>query len=134
MAGRVKIGTERERERWLSFVQAQALPIDVKCEPWKEPRKLTANAYLWSACYKPLVEVAGFDSQSWHSHYCGEYFGWKEKITPSGHVEYEPVRTTTRDENGKRDVLKGKPFNDFLMFVEADCAKRCVFVVRDSPI
>lgn len=127
-----KLSTERDRERWVEFVQMQPLPLEVSCEPWKEPRKLTANAYLWAFIYAPLVEAAGFTSEDWHSHYCGEFFGWRLIETPTGRHEYRPIRTTTIDEKGKRDVLKGDRFNNFLMFVESDCAKRGVFVDRGA--
>lgn len=130
----MKLITESDRARWLAFVQSQQLPLEVSCEAWKAPRKLTANAYLWSACYKPLVEKCGHTSDDWHTHYCGEYFGWKEKETPAGHIEYEPVRTTTKDANGKRDVMKGQPFNEFLVFVEYDCAKRGIFIETERTV
>ena len=40
------------------------------------------------------------------------------------------VQHDRRDEHGKRDVLKGKAFADFVTFVESECAKRGVFVVE----
>jgi hypothetical protein len=130
----MKLSTENDRKRWFAFVGAQPLPLEVSCDPWKEPRKLTANAYLWAYVYPPLVEVAGFTTDDWHRHYCGEHFGWVESVMPSGRVDYRPRRTTTTDESGKRDVLKGQPFNDFLMFVESDCAKRGVFIEREFAV
>jgi hypothetical protein len=126
-----KISTERDLDRWVDFLRVQVLPIEVTCEPWKAPRKLTANAYLWKL-YGRLVEMTEFGSEDWHRHYCGEYFGWKEVETPSGHIDYQPVRTTTKDESGKRDVMKGEPFNKFLVEVEKDCAKRGVFIERGA--
>lgn len=129
-----KLSTRADLERWKAFLDAQALPLTVTAEPWKAPRRLEANAYLWSAIYKPLVEVAGFTSDDWHRHYCGEFFGWKEVILPSGHIDYRPIRTTTTDADGKRDVMKGKPFNEFLSFVESDVAKRGVFVQQGRAV
>jgi hypothetical protein len=126
-----KLSTERDRERFIDFLRVQALPIDAQARPWKEPRKLTANAYLWTI-YQQLVEHCGFTSDDWHLHYTGEYFGWVEHVTPSGNVEYRPKRSTTKDEAGRRDVLKGEPFNKFLMFVEEDCAKRGLFIERGA--
>lgn len=127
-----KLSTNADRDRWVAFVEAQPLPLDVKCEPWKEPRKLTANAFLWAFIYKPLVERCGFTSDDWHTHYCGEIFGWREVVTPAGHVEYRPVRTTTTNEYGERDVLKGEAFNAFMIRVEEDCAKRGLFIERGA--
>jgi hypothetical protein len=130
----VKLSTNNDRNRYMIFMAEQPLPLEVTCEPWKEPRKLTANAYLWAFVYKPLVEIAGHTSDDWHVHFCGEHFGWREHVLPSGNVEYRPVRTTTTNEAGGRDVLKGEPFNDFLMFVESECAKRGVFIEREFAV
>jgi hypothetical protein len=124
----IALHTEPQRERWLAFVKAQPLPLEVESKPWAKPRTLPQNSYLWSAVYAPLVKACGHTSEEWHEHYCGEFWGWVEHIKPSGHIEYKPLRTTTKNEHGKRDVLKGKPFSDFVVFVESDCAKRGVFI------
>lgn len=124
------IRTDAERKRWLTFVECQALPLEVTCEPWKEPRTLTQNAFLWRAIYQPLAKLTEFSTDEWHEHYCGEHFGWVEHASPAGHIQYTPRRTTTRNEHGKRDVLKGDAFAAFVSFVEADCAKRGVFIAE----
>lgn len=124
----MKLSTDQQRDRWLAFVQGQSLPLDVQCEPWKEPRTNPQNAYLWKAVYEPLVERCGFIAEEWHEYFCGEHFGWVEHIKPSGEVELKPLRTTTKNEHGKRDVLKGKSFMDFVEFAESECAKKGVFV------
>jgi hypothetical protein len=126
----MKIATEPQRERWITFVRQQSLPVDLSCEPWREPRSLASNKYLWKAVYEPLVERCGFSPELWHEHWCIEHFGGIEEVKPSGVIEIRPRRTTTRDENGKRDVLKGKAFADFVTFVESECAKRGVFVAE----
>lgn len=126
----MKLATEQQRARWLAFVAEQPLPLDVSCEPWREPRTLPQNAYLWKAVYEPLVERLGFTAEDWHEHWCGEFFGWLHSVKPSGESVSVPKRTTTRNEHGKRDVLKGKAFADFVTFVEAECAKRGVFVAE----
>lgn len=126
-----KLSTEREVERYCDFLKVQQLPIEASCKPWKAPRTNAANNYLW-ALYKNLVEVAGHTSEDWHTHHLGEYFGWRETELPSGRIDYRPIRTTTTNEAGEREVLKGQPFNDFLMFVESECAKRGVFVERGA--
>lgn len=126
----MKISTESDRARYIAFLQAQALPLDVQCEPWKAPRTNPQNAYLWAAVYAPLVERCGFTAEEWHSYFCQLHFGTVQHVKPSGEIEMVPLRTTTRNEHGKRDVLKGKAFADFVTFVEAQCAERGVFVVE----
>lgn len=130
----MKLSTENDRKRWFAFVEAQPLPLDVKCEPWKEPRKLTANAYLWRWVYGPVVERLGFTEEDWHEFRCIAYFGGKQVEKPDGTTKTVPVRTTTRNENGKRDVLKGREFNDFLVSCEEFFASRGVFIERIGPI
>lgn len=129
-----KISTERDLARWTDYLHAQPLPIDVTCSPWKEPRKLTANAFLWAYVYGPLIEAAGSvaEPEEWHEYFCIQYFGGVPYIKPDGTEGVRPRRTTTKNEHGKRDVLKGQPFNDFLMYVESECAKRGVFIERGA--
>lgn len=127
-----KLSTEKDRERWIAFIGTQELPLDVSAQPWKEPRKLTANAYLWAFIYAPLCEVAGFEPDEWHEWFCIQYFGGIPYIRLDGTEGLKPRRTTTKNEHAKRDVLKGQPFNDFLVFVESECAKRGVFIERGA--
>lgn len=126
----MKLSNETDRTRYIAFLQAQALPLDVSCEPWKAPRTNPQNAYLWAAVYAPLVERCGFTAEEWHEYFCTAYFGAVHSVKPSGESVTVPLRTTTRNEHGKRDVLKGKAFADFVTFVESECAKRGVFVVE----
>lgn len=130
----MKLSTDNDRRRWISFVEAQPLPLEVKCDPWKEPRKLTANAYLWAYVYGPLVEKAGHEPEDWHEFFCIKYFGGVPYTRLDGSEGEKPKRTTTKNERGERDVLKGQPFNDFLVFVESECAKYGVFIEREYAV
>lgn len=126
----MKIATEPQRERWITFVRQYPLPADMSCEPWREPRSLASNKYLWKAVYEPLVERCGFVAEEWHDYFCQAFFGTVPHTKPSGEIELRARRTTTKDESGKRDVLKGAAFRDFVTFVESECAKRGVFVAE----
>lgn len=129
-----KLSTEKDRERWIAYLQAQALPLEVKCDPWKDPRKLTANAYLWAYVYGPLSDVAGYEPEEWHEYFCIKHFGGIPYTRLDGTEGEKPRRTTTKNEHGVRDVLKGKEFNDFLVFVESECAQYGVFIEREYAI
>lgn len=129
-----KLSTLTDVKRWLAYIDAQNLPIEVTCEPWKEPRKLTANAYLWAFVYGPLVEVAGHEPEEWHEFFCIKHFGGVPYTRLDGSEGEKPRRTTTKNEQGKRDVLKGQAFNDFLTFVESECAKYGVFIEREFAL
>jgi hypothetical protein len=128
----VKLWSRQQLDRAYAFACSllEQGAIDWQCEPWAEPRTSKQNRYLWRAVYEPLVERCGFSKEEWHEHWCIEYFGAVEVVKPSGKVEVKPQRTTTTNEHGKRDVLKGKAFADFVAFVESECAKRGVFVVE----
>lgn len=123
-----------DRSRWIEFIGLQELPLEVTVKPWKPARRDEANDYLWGYVYPPLVAVAGFSSDEWHEYFCGEFFGWAESTRIDGRIEHKPRRTTTRNEAGKRDVMKGKAFNDFLVFVESECATRGAFIERERPV
>lgn len=127
-----KIETGPELDRYVAFLYAQKLPLELTCKPWKPARRLTANAYLWAYVYEPLIEATGSvaEPEEWHEFFCIKKFGGVPYIKPNGEEGVKPRRTTTKNEIGDRDVLKGDAFNDFLVFVESECAKKGVFIER----
>lgn len=129
-----KLSNPADLERWKAFLDAQALPLTVTAEPWKAPRRLEANAYLWAYVYGPVVEVLGFTEEAWHEYQCIRFFGGKQVEKPDGTTETKPIRTTTKDENGKRDVLKGERFNQFLVSAEEFFASKGVFIERQGAL
>jgi hypothetical protein len=129
-----KISTERELERWIDFLRVQPLPFEVECKKWRKPRTLTANAYLWAYVYGPAKAVLGFSEEEWHEYWCIEYFGGVPYMRLDGTEGQRPKRTTTKNEQGDKDVLKGDQFNDFLTFVEEGFASRGVFIERKGAV
>lgn len=131
----VKLATDAQRDRWIEFVRAQPLPLKVECGPWKSTRSSEQNALLW-AMYEPIAEHMGYDREDIHEWMCGRFWGWKDvKVpktprNPEGLVSV-PVRTTTRNEEGKRDVLDAKEFSRFVEMVERIAAQAGVFVMRE---
>lgn len=129
----MKIATESDRARFLSFVQAQALPLEVTCAPYKATRSNEQNALLFGVVYPPIAEAMGYDVDDIHEYACGTFFGWvdvkvpKTPRNPQG-IESRPYRTTTRDHNGKRNVLKKEEFTKFIETVERIAAKAGVFI------
>lgn len=127
----VVLHTAADRTRWWDFFVRQPLPQEVESGPWAKPRSLPQNNFLWAYVYGPLVERAGFSDLEWHDYFCHLHFGAIPHTKPNGSIEMRPRRTTTKNEHGKRDVLKGKDFRDFVTFVESECAKRGVFVSQE---
>lgn len=114
----------------LSFItqlpDTKAWRVEVK--PWSPPRTSDANAYLWGVCYKLIVTELGYLSDDWHEFYCMEFFG--KRATPSG---AKPIRTTTTDEYGKKDVMEGAAFWKFVEHVRRMAGAGGVYIPDPDP-
>jgi hypothetical protein len=103
----------------------------------KPTRTLEQNALLFGGIYPPIAEAMGYTVEDVHEYMLGRHFGWVDRKVPKTPrnpegVESVPFRTTTRDENGKRDVLKKDQFSKFLDTVERIAAQAGVFVSREA--
>ena len=129
----MKLATQAERDRYCAFLQAQPLPLEVSSKPWKKTRSNEQNALLFGVVYPPIAEAMGYTVEDIHEYMLGRHFGWvdakvpKTPRNPEG-LESRPFRTTTRDENGKRNVLSTVEFSKFLDTVERVAAQAGVFV------
>lgn len=128
----MKIATEAERTRWLAFVAQQPLPLEVECKPYRKSRSNDQNALLW-AMYEPIAEHMGYDREDVHEWMCGRFFNWKDIKVPKTPRNPEglasvPVRTTTRDENGKRNVIDSATFAKFVDMVDRIAAQAGVYI------
>ena len=124
--------TEPQRANWLRFVAGQTLPLEVTCKRWAKSRTSKQNRWL-RALETDIAEHTGFSMNEVHTWILGHHFGWKDhKVprtprNPEG-IESAPVRTTTTDENGKRDVLKSGPWAKFATRAEEVAARAGVYV------
>lgn len=104
---------------------------EVEIRPAKSKRKLSQNAALWAVAYPPIMESIGLrgekEKEELHEFYCGEYWGWKQ-YEIMGKVKQRPVRTTTRNEDGKRDVVDKSVMYDFYSFIQQQAAGNGIFV------
>lgn len=126
------IRTELERTRWLAFVAAQVLPLEVSCGPLKQSRSSKQNRYL-RAIESDIGESVGYTLPECHEWLLGSFYGWKDHKCPRTPrnlegMESKPVRTTTTGEDGKRSVLTKAEFAKFAQHVELIAAKAGVFV------
>ena len=131
----MKLATEAERSRWIAFVQAQPLPLSVECKPWRKSRSNDQNALLW-AMYAPIAEHMGFDRDDLHEWFCGKFFGWKDVRVPRSPRNPDgfasvPVRTTTRNADGRREVLDAKTFGLFVDMVDRIAAQAGIYIPMD---
>lgn len=134
----MKLGTAQERTRFIAFIEAQPLPLEVECKPWKVPRTPEQNALLFGVIYPPIAEAMGYPvdgDNGIHAFMCGTHFGWvdvkvpKTPRNPDG-IASEPRRSTTRAgwNRGPRSVLKKHEFTLFLQTVERIAAQAGVFI------
>jgi len=105
----------------------------IEIAEYRAPRTQDANAYLWAVPYPLLVREHGNLTEEWHELFCGEFFGWRERSLPGGRNEKVPVRTTTTNEEGKRDVVPGSVFWDFVELVRRFAAESGVYVPDPDP-
>ena len=105
----------------------------VTVAPYKRTRSGEQNAYLNGVAYKLLSEATGYERDDISEFMCGAHFGWVDKKVPKTPrnpegIESKPRRTTTTDENGKRDVLKAGEFSDYIAFVQRFGAQHGVYI------
>ena len=85
---------------------------------------------LWGVAYKILSDETGNDAEDLHLYFCGEYFGWKT-VNVMGNHRKTPLRTTTRGENGKRDVISTIDLARLYEFIQQRSAQTAGVVIPD---
>lgn len=117
---------EREIERIVmlcnTFQPGKA--VNVKFTIARPERTIPQVAYLHAVCYTMLSEHTGYEKEEIEEYLLGSYFGWKEKKLPGGRVSSVPIRRTTTDEEGNRDVLEGRKFWDFVSWIQRVAARQ----------
>jgi hypothetical protein len=133
------IPTGKDRERILGNLTDFLGKLDpaksweIEVVPFAKPRNDPQNHALFGVAYKALEEQTGNDREDLHTYFCGEHFGWVE-TTVMGRKKVKPRRTTTRDENGKRDVMKMADFAKFYEFVQRRSAQVGYMVPDPDPL
>ena len=114
----------RDRIRANLFAEIDALPqkrFKVQISEDRRQRSQRQNATLWGVIYPPIMEHMGLrgekDKEDLHEFWCGEYFGWR-KTEIMGRETQRPIRTTTTNEDGRRDTLSTGGFMDFCEFIK----------------
>ena len=107
-------------------------PYKVKIERQVKERTSPQNRALFGVAYPPLSHETGFTIDELHDAFCRRFFGTVEKNF--GQIEIsKPVRTTTTDENGKRDVVGADIFSRFYNMVQQIGAESGVYIPDPEP-
>ena len=81
---------------------------------------------LFGVAYKSLMDQMGLrgaaEKDELHSTFCGEFFGWRTDVI-LGVARKVPVRTTTTDENGNRDVISSRGQLELYSFIQQKSAE-----------
>ena len=94
------------------------------------------NAALLAVAYPPVMEYMGMrgekEREEIHQHFCGEYWGWKE-YDILGKKKVSPVRTTTKNNDGEKDIISKSEMYDFYRFIQQRAAENGIFVPDPDP-
>lgn len=103
-------------------------PVNVKLTIARPERTPPQLRYLWGVAIKILSDHGGYEPEDVHTYLCGAYFGWQTKRLPGGRTEEVPIRTTTVDADGNRDVIDGDEFWKYVEFVQRVGARAGVVI------
>lgn len=91
------------------------------------------NRSIFGPAYKALMEFSGLegdeDKRELHRFMCGEFFGWRDH--PLGR---KPLRTTTKNEHGQRDVMSIDDSLRFYAFLQRRGAEAGCYVPDPDPL
>lgn len=113
-------------------------PWEVLVRPFKRTRSTQQNRYLRGVAAQMLADSVGYENEEMHEYLCGTYWGWRQvrcPKTPSNPkgIKDVPIRTTTTNDQGERDVLNKRDFWDFVEFVQRFGAKHGVMIPDPDP-
>lgn len=106
-------------------------PWEITIKQKTKQRTLPQCRYLNGVAYKILAESVfdGSTRDEVSEFCCGQYFGWAAPTKKlNGDLERRPMRTTTTDENGNRDVLGGREFWDYVEYLQRMAAEQGVYI------
>lgn len=105
----------------------------VTVERYVKTRTDPQNHALFGVAYPPLVEATGHTKDELHEAFCRRFFGTVERDVCGQRIT-RPLRTTTTDENGRRNVIDAGAFSDFYAMVQQVGSEAGVFVPDPDPL
>ena len=99
-------------------------------KPKKDKTNLQ-NAALFAVAYPAIMDALGYsgadEKEYLHEIFCGEFFGTKT-ISIMGKLKKRPIRTTTTNEAGKRDLISTVEMAEFYAYVQRKAAEFGIIV------
>lgn len=99
----------------------------------RKERSLDQNAAMFGVAYATIMEATGLEGDAerkqLHRDFCGDFFGWVNG--PLGHRK--PVRTTTTNEHGERDVIDTATMARFYDFIVRTASEYNIVIPDPNP-
>lgn len=124
---------DRVLARLIRFVHAWPYdkhPLEIVCDRFVMGRTSKQNRALFGLAYKILEDATGHSKEELHEFFCGKFFG-RVEYDFFGEQRSRPIRTTTTDEDGKRDILAWDRFSDFFESVRTFAATELEIAIPD---
>lgn len=101
-------------------------------EPWKKERTGRQNNALWGPAYETLSAFTGYTQDELHDVFCRAFFGEVE-YEVMGVWRTKPRRTTTKNEQGERDVINRERMSEFFALVQQKAAEIGCYIEDPDP-
>lgn len=105
----------------------------VEVKEYRKSRSNAQNNALFGVAYQAICRETGYDPDELHDAMCRKFFG-TVGVDVLGMAITRPVRTTTTDEDGRRDVLSAAEFADFYAMVQRVGAEAGIDVPDPDPL
>ena len=132
---------DQRRQNAIAFINSLPITgkrkyqVDIRLQ--EKPRTDKQNRSLWGVAYPAIMEAMGLQGeegrQYLHNLFCREYFG-EIVIDVLGEKYTRPRRTTTTDENGKKDYVSTEVMIDFYSFIQRKAADFGIYVPDPDPL
>lgn len=117
----------------LLLTYQEGKPVNVRISIARPERTIPQLRYLRGVAYEMLAESFGYENDEISEYLCGTYWGWKTKKLPGGRTQEVPMRTTTEDEDGNRDVIDGQVFWDYVEWIQRVGARQGIVIPDPDP-
>jgi hypothetical protein len=108
-------------------------PWELLVQPFKKERTQRQNNAMFGVAYRTLSDFTGFTEPELHDLMCKAYFGEVE-YELMGVAGTKPRRTTTKNEEGERDVLSREDMSRFYNFIVQKAAEIGCYIEDPNPM